>query len=678
MPALLALITQNSQLATAQAQGTAFTYQGCLNAGGSPAGGLYDFQFSLFTVLGGGSQVGVTITIPAVAVTNGLFTATLDFGSALFTGSNYWLDLSVRSNDTRLFTELAPRQPVTPAPYSIFAATAGGLSGNAVLYGATNGASGLPLADSSVTNGLASLGAVATATASAVAKAAAQVAYLGQTTSNTFAPILMSYWPRTIFVSINGSDTNLGTNANSPLLTLTNALKMASGLPGSSNLILLGAGYFPFPTNTVVHANTAIAGQGEGVTTLVPTGLGRFSGQQFVSCLITEGDNIKLRNFTLGTNTSTPWFYFLLSPEWGTNFTMENVRIYGSSDNIYLDGCNLQPTLPFVGVFANCSFYSAYDTVFTGGPPIGSQMFFRNCDFNITNFPIPAADPVATPHGVHNYTINLYAENCVFNISNDVNQATCAIELGNYVSPTTATVKNCTFNIQNGPYPAQQYGILLDGPGTTLNVIGAINPANIGNFGGTVNYDAAQFDGVIASSFSGGGSGLSNLVIGPQTNLIVAGESNSGGLAVRGWITNGLRVTTGMSNGWVWFEGPYSNPWYGEWRTNFTVSDGQSHWLFSNNIAGTTTRQRISVSGPIDGNCQTNYNVYCDRVLQTYIWDYSGSSVRIADSPSLGNTNACGAFATNGTGFVGVICQGNNTTNLSWSCDLIYRQIPGR
>ncbi|HMD55678.1 MAG TPA: hypothetical protein VKJ65_14120, partial [Phycisphaerae bacterium] len=55
--ALLALLTA-AQLSTVQAQGTAFTYQGRLNGGGSPANGLYDFQFALSNAPSGGSQVG--------------------------------------------------------------------------------------------------------------------------------------------------------------------------------------------------------------------------------------------------------------------------------------------------------------------------------------------------------------------------------------------------------------------------------------------------------------------------------------------------------------------------------------------------------------------------------------------------------------------------------------------
>jgi hypothetical protein len=48
--ALLALSTSNSQLATAHAQGTAFTYQGRLNDGAMTVSGNYDLTFAVFSV----------------------------------------------------------------------------------------------------------------------------------------------------------------------------------------------------------------------------------------------------------------------------------------------------------------------------------------------------------------------------------------------------------------------------------------------------------------------------------------------------------------------------------------------------------------------------------------------------------------------------------------------------
>jgi len=56
-----------------------------------------------------------------VGVTNGLFTVLVDFGSNVFTGTNYWLEIGVETNSASPFTTLAPRQQLTPAPYAIYA-----------------------------------------------------------------------------------------------------------------------------------------------------------------------------------------------------------------------------------------------------------------------------------------------------------------------------------------------------------------------------------------------------------------------------------------------------------------------------------------------------------------------------------------------------------------------------
>ena len=112
------------------AQGTAFTYQGRLNDGGSPANGNYDLSFTLNNAIVSGTVIAGPITNAAVAVTNGLFTTTIDFGSGVFIGNPLWLEIGVRTNgNTNAFTILSPRQPLTPVPYAIFANTASNLSG---------------------------------------------------------------------------------------------------------------------------------------------------------------------------------------------------------------------------------------------------------------------------------------------------------------------------------------------------------------------------------------------------------------------------------------------------------------------------------------------------------------------------------------------------------------------
>jgi hypothetical protein len=105
-------------------QGTAFTYQGRLNDGGTPVNGIYDLTFSLFDSDSAGNQVGNTITNAAVGVSNGLFVTTLDFGSGVFDGTGRWLEIGVSTNADDNFATLSPRQEVTATPYAIYAATA--------------------------------------------------------------------------------------------------------------------------------------------------------------------------------------------------------------------------------------------------------------------------------------------------------------------------------------------------------------------------------------------------------------------------------------------------------------------------------------------------------------------------------------------------------------------------
>src|SRR5437870_13750850 len=67
--------------AVAFGQASSFTYQGRLTDGGTAANGNYDLQFAIFDSLSGGAQVGSTQTINTVAVSNGVFTVSLDFGA---------------------------------------------------------------------------------------------------------------------------------------------------------------------------------------------------------------------------------------------------------------------------------------------------------------------------------------------------------------------------------------------------------------------------------------------------------------------------------------------------------------------------------------------------------------------------------------------------------------------
>jgi hypothetical protein len=113
----------------AEAQGTAFTYQGRLNDGGNPANGTYDLRFALYNDANAGAQQGNLLTNTATGVTNGLFTVTLDFSNQ-FPGAARWLEIAARTNGGGGFILLSPRQQLTPTPYAIYSAASAGFSGS--------------------------------------------------------------------------------------------------------------------------------------------------------------------------------------------------------------------------------------------------------------------------------------------------------------------------------------------------------------------------------------------------------------------------------------------------------------------------------------------------------------------------------------------------------------------
>lgn len=108
----------------AQAQTTAFNFQGRLNDGSFPANGHYDLEFRLFDAIVGGNQIGSTISKPNLTLVNGVFSTPLDFGSTAFDGSDRFIEISLRptsggSNSPNAFVILGPRQQILSVPYTI-------------------------------------------------------------------------------------------------------------------------------------------------------------------------------------------------------------------------------------------------------------------------------------------------------------------------------------------------------------------------------------------------------------------------------------------------------------------------------------------------------------------------------------------------------------------------------
>jgi hypothetical protein len=179
---LLLLATLNLQLPAAPL-GTAFIYQGRLTDGANPANGSYDLRFTLCDAVTNGNAIG-SLTNLATGITNGLFTATLDFGG-VFNGSNCWLELAARTNGDGAFTSLYPRQPILPAPYALYAATAGS---------ATAATSANTLASTNFITqwaGIAATGAVASATTATTAASATTLTGINTASIVTNGPFFL-------------------------------------------------------------------------------------------------------------------------------------------------------------------------------------------------------------------------------------------------------------------------------------------------------------------------------------------------------------------------------------------------------------------------------------------------------------------------------------------------------
>ena len=71
---------------------SAFTYQGQLDDGGAPADGTYDLVFRLYGSQAGFDQIGGAVSVPGVAMTDGIFTVDLNFGD-VFDGQERWLEI---------------------------------------------------------------------------------------------------------------------------------------------------------------------------------------------------------------------------------------------------------------------------------------------------------------------------------------------------------------------------------------------------------------------------------------------------------------------------------------------------------------------------------------------------------------------------------------------------------
>ena len=282
--ALACLATVNLQLATLFAQGTAFTYQGRLNDGGGQANGSYDFTFSLWNAASGPAQVGGTVATAATAVSNGVFTATLDFGNQV-PGADRWLEIGVRTNGGGAFTTLAPRQPITSTPYAI---TAGNLTGALPAAQLSGTVANGQLANNSITvtagTGLGGGGTVS----------------LGGSTTLSNAGVLSVAGDADITANLSSGVVTLGssaTNAN----TANRIVKRDGNGDFSAGKITLGS-TLDLPATT--SATTGIINSGD-VPLIHTYGSGNFFAGPLAGNFTMSGtDNVGVGIFALANDTS--------------------------------------------------------------------------------------------------------------------------------------------------------------------------------------------------------------------------------------------------------------------------------------------------------------------------------------------------------------------------------------
>ena len=184
--ALFAVFILTILFTVVQAQTTAFTYQGRFTDStvGQPTSGTYDFQFVLYDA--GGTLIASNSTsTTAVTVTNGVFTASLDFGAAAFPGADRYLEIRVKKPVDAVYTPLTPRQRITSAPYAIRALNATNIEttgGNSVVSSINNAATNTTINSSRLSADVVKLNPGATQTATTMNSSAALLDVSGTTT----------------------------------------------------------------------------------------------------------------------------------------------------------------------------------------------------------------------------------------------------------------------------------------------------------------------------------------------------------------------------------------------------------------------------------------------------------------------------------------------------------------
>jgi len=101
--------------------GSGFTYQGRMfDVTNAPVQGICDLALRLYDQDSGGAQIGSTVTITSVAMSDGYFDVTPDFGALSFNGEARWLEIESACPPGAGATTF-PRQAINIVPYALYA-----------------------------------------------------------------------------------------------------------------------------------------------------------------------------------------------------------------------------------------------------------------------------------------------------------------------------------------------------------------------------------------------------------------------------------------------------------------------------------------------------------------------------------------------------------------------------
>ena len=230
-------------------------------------------------------------------------------------------------------------------------------------------------------------------------------------------------------VASNGSDYATGTNY--PLLTISNAVHIATTNGLTNTIQLIGPQLLSFTTPTF-GSNISLNGQSANSTFITYDGASDF---------IISGDNVILSKFSMigsTTNSSLP-----LVVVKGTNTSLDGLNIFGATDGINADGNTINSAVNVT--IKNSLFIGRYDLMCLEGSGAGT-----NSVFTLQNGISKINSTVNPTRGCIVSNLTVIFDDWHFNITNTSANHTYGIFVRN--GGVARVGNHTTFNITNSNY----------------------------------------------------------------------------------------------------------------------------------------------------------------------------------------------------------------------------------